>query len=218
MSLPILYSLRRCPYCIRARLALLLSHQPVMLRDVVTANLPDEMLSVSPKGTVPVLVCNDSAVIDESLDIMIWALEQSDPSNLLLNDRPDEFQTMMTLINRNDTEFIVALDKYKIAARYHHSNEIDYRDQCEQFITKLESRLNEHEYLIGDSPSLADYAVLPFIRQFSRVDRQWYLSASYPNLQRWLTAHYENPLYSKAMTKYPLWLDSHKEFLFSTAL
>lgn len=214
MSLPILYSLRRCPYCIRARLALLLAQQPVMLRDVVTANLPDEMLSVSPKGTVPVLVCNDSAVIDESLDIMIWALEQSDPSNLLLSDRPNDRQTMMALINRNDTEFIVSLDRYKIAARYHHSNEVDYRDQCERFLSYLEQRLTEQEYLMGENPSLADYSILPFIRQFSRVDRRWFLNAPYPKLQRWLTVHYQNPLYSKAMTKYPLWLSSHEEFLF----
>ncbi|PSU34586.1 glutathione S-transferase [Photobacterium lutimaris] len=218
MSLPTLYSLRRCPYCVRARLVLLLAQQPVMLRDVVTVNLPDDMLKASPKGTVPVLVCDDSSVIDESLDIMIWALKQSDPSNLLLSDRPNAHQIMMALINRNDAEFVVSLDKYKIASRYHHNDVVDYREQCVRFISDLEQRLTKHDYFMGNKPSLADYAILPFISQFSRVDRCSYLKSGlntpYPNLQRWLTAHYQNPLYSTAMTKFPLWLDSHEEFLF----
>ncbi|MGR5062039.1 glutathione S-transferase [Photobacterium sp. DNB22_13_2] len=214
MTLPILYSLRRCPYCVRARLALLLAQQPVILRDVVTTNLPDEMLSVSPKGTVPVLVCQDASVIDESLDIMVWALQQSDPSNMLLSDHPDSFQEIIKLIKRNDTEFVMSLDKYKIASRYHHDDEVEHRDQCERFADHLEQCLAEQSFLMGDNPSLADYAILPFIRQFSRVDRRWFLNAPYPNLQRWITAHYDNPLYSEAMTKYPLWLDSREEFVF----
>ncbi|MGR5143607.1 glutathione S-transferase [Photobacterium sp. DNB23_23_1] len=218
MTLPILYSLRRCPYCIRARLALLLAQQPVILRDVVTKNLPDELLLASPKGTVPVLVCTDSSVIDESLDIMVWALKQSDPSNMLLSAYPDAFQAMMELINRNDTEFVVSLDKYKIASRYHHKDVVDYREQCVRFISYLDKRLTKHNYFLGNQPSLADYAILPFISQFSRVDRSSYLKSGvntpYPNLQRWLTAHYQNPLYSKAMTKYPLWLDNREECLF----
>jgi len=198
----------------RARLGLLLAKQPAMLRDVVTANLPTEMLAVSPKGTVPVLLLDDSSVIDESLDIMIWALNQNDPNNLLFNEQPNAFPAMLTLINRNDNEFVVSLEKYKVAARYHDIAEIYYRQQCELFIYHLEQRLTKQDFFMGNSPSLADYALLPFIRQFSRVDRRWYLKAPYPNLQRWLTTHYQNPLYSKAMTKYPRWLDNHEAFLF----
>ena len=191
-----------------------MAQQPVWLRDVVTSHLPSEMLQASPKGTVPVLILTDSTVIDESLDIMLWALQHSDPHNLLLSDKPLSHQaTMMSLINCNDGDFIPSLDKYKIAARYHHDNATTYREECERFISELEGRLTKHKYLMGENPSLADYAILPFIRQFSRVERKWYLTASYPNLERWLTSHYLNPVYSKAMTQYPRWLDTKEEFM-----
>lgn len=214
MSPPILYSLRRCPYAMRARIGLLLAEQPVMLRDIVMKNIPPEMLAVSPKGTVPVLVLDDSSVIDESIEIMIWALNKNDPNNLLLSDQPNALSAMLTLINRNDNEFVESLEKYKVAARYHDLAEVYYRQQCELFIYQLEQCLTEHNFLMGISPSLADYALLPFIRQFSRVDRKWYLQAPYPNLHRWLNTHYQNPLYSKAMTKYPQWLENHEAILF----
>lgn len=214
MSLPILYSLQRCPYAMRARLGLLLAKQPVMLRDVVMKNIPAELLAISPKGTVPVLLLNDSSVIEESIDIMLWALQQNDPNNLLFSGQPTAFPDMLTLIDRNDNEFVTSLESYKTAARYHDSSEAYYRQQCEQFINVLEQRLTAQHFLMGTRPSLADYALLPFIRQFSRVNRRWFLNAPYPNLQHWLTTHYKNPLYSKAMTLYPQWVDNHEEFLF----
>lgn len=214
MSLPILYSLRQCPYAMRARIGLLQAKQPVILRDIVMKNIPKEMLDASPKGEVPVLVFEDSSVIDESLDIMIWALNQSDPSNLLYNQLPNTYQSILDLINRNDNEFVDALKKYKAASRYHDSEEINCRQQCEPFIVYLEQRLAKHDYIFGDTASLADYAVLPFIRQFSRVDRKWYLQAPYPNLRRWLERHYQNPMFSKAMKKYPQWLDKKESILF----
>jgi len=216
MSLPILYSLRQCPYAMRARIGLLQAKQPVMLRDIVMKNIPKEMLVASPKGEVPVLVFEDSSVIDESLDIMIWALKQSDPNNLLFNHQPNAFQDMLTLINRNDNEFVEALKKYKAASRYHDVAEISCRQRCEPFISYLEQCLTKHDYIFGDTASLADYAILPFIRQFSRIDRKWYLQAPYPNLQRWLNRQYQNPIFSKAMTKYPQWLDSKKLILFGS--
>ena len=214
MSHPILYSLRQCPYAMRARIGLLLAKQTVLLRDIVMKNIPSEMLAVSPKGTVPVLVFEDSSVIDESIDIMIWALKQNDPNNLLYIHQPDDYQEMLALIKRNDSEFVEGLNKYKAAARYHDSTEIDYRQLCEPFIYYLEQCLTKNEFLMGANPSLADYAILPFIRQFSRVDRKWYLQAPYPKLQHWLERHYQNPLFSKAMTKYPQWLDNKENILF----
>ncbi|WP_299020114.1 glutathione S-transferase [uncultured Photobacterium sp.] len=214
MSLPILYSLQRCPYCIRARLVLLLAKQPVILREVVISNIPPEMLAISPKGTVPVLLLNDSSVIDESIDIIIWALKQNDPHNLLLQEQPNALPGMLNLITRNDNEFIPRLEKYKAAARYHDNAEINYRQQCEPFTYHLEQRLTENDYLMGNHPSLADYAILPFIRQFSRVDRKWYLKAPYPNLQRWLTKHYQTPLYSKAMVQHPKWQGNNGDVIF----
>ncbi|MCW8900271.1 MAG: glutathione S-transferase [Gammaproteobacteria bacterium] len=216
MSYPILYSLRQCPYAMRARISLLLAKQTVLLRDIVMKNIPSEMLAVSPKGTVPVLLFDDSSVIEESIDIMTWALKQNDPSNLLRSHQPNDYQEMFELIKRNDNEFIEALNKYKAAARYHDAAESTYRRQCEPFITYLEECLTRHDYLIGATPSLADYAILPFIRQFSRVDRKWYLQAPYPKLQHWLEQHYQNPIFSKAMTKYPQWLDNKESILFGS--
>ena len=214
MSLPILYSLRQCPYAMRARMGLLLAKQSVILRDIVVKNIPTEMLAASPKATVPVLVLSDSSVIDESLDIMLWALKRTDPNNLLYNHEPDALDNMLALINRNDNEFVEALKMYKAAARYHDSNIESCRHQCEPFIGYLEESLTNHNYIMGDSLSLVDYAVFPFIRQFSRVDRKWYLRAPYPKLRRWLDKHYQNPIFTKAMTKYAQWLDSNAVIIF----
>lgn len=213
MSLPTLYSLRQCPYAMRARIALLLAKQPVLLRDIVMTNIPAEMFAASPKGEVPTLVLNDSSVIDESLDIMIWALKQSDPADLLYKQQPNNFNEILSLIRRNDNEFVEALKKYKAASRYHDSTETSCRKQCEPFISYIEKCLAEHEYIFGDSPSLADYAILPFIRQFSRVDRKWYLSSPYAKLREWLERHYQNPIFSKAMKKYPQWLDTKEDII-----
>ena len=214
MSLPILYSLRQCPYAMRARMGLLLAKQPVLLRDIVMKNIPAEMLSVSAKGTVPVLLFEDSSVIDESLDIMIWALSENDPDNLLHSHEPDTLLLILDLIKRNDAEFVDSLNKYKAASRYHDVNEVVCRKECESFINDIEQRLTEHTFLMGATPSLADYAILPFIRQFSRVDRKWYLQSPYQNIQRWLERHYQNPLFSKAMIKYSQWLDSKEDIVF----
>lgn len=216
MSLPILYSLRQCPYAMRARMGLLLAKQPVILRDIVMNNIPTQMLAVSPKGTVPVLVLNNSSVIDQSLDIMLWALKRNDPDDLLFKNQPDTLKNMLTLINRNDNEFVEALKKYKAAARYHDNNVVICRQQCEYFINYLEQSLTEYNFLMGDSASLVDFALLPFIRQFSRVERKWYLQAPYPKLQRWLINHYHNPLFAKAMTKHPQWLDTNEVVVFGS--
>jgi glutathione S-transferase len=211
---PILYSLQNCPYAIRARIGILLAKQPVILRAIALKRKPAEMLEASPKGSVPVLVLDKYSVIDESLDIMIWALHQNDPDNLLYHEQPKIFSEILTLINRFDNEFKDWLEKYKCAKRYHETSQIDYRQQCELFILDLEARLTAHDFLMGANPSLVDYAILPFIRQFARVDRKWYIQAPYPKLQHWLKAHLQSQVFSKAMTKYPLWLDNHETILF----
>ena len=216
MSLPILYSLRQCPYAMRARMGLLLAEQKVMLRDIVMSNIPDEMLSVSAKGTVPVLLFDDGSAIDESLDIMLWALKQNDPNNLLFEHDENAFSDMMGFIRRNDSEFVEALNKYKAASRYHDIDEVYCRQYCELFISDLEQRLMKYDFLMGATPSLVDYAILPFIRQFSRVDRKWYLQAPYPKLQKWLDKHYQNPIFSKVMKKYPRWLDNKESIVFGS--
>jgi len=217
MSLPILYSLQNCPYAMRARLGLLLAQQPVMLRAVVMKNKPTEMLVASPKATVPVLILNDGTVIDESLDIMIWALQQNDPLDLLHSKVPETYQAMLTLIDIHDTVFTSALSKYKYAVRYHQDDEEMLREQCADYAEMLERRLSKHSYLMGDKVSLADYAILPLIRQFARVDRQWYLQAPFPHLRSWLNKHLQDQRFAKAMAKYPQWLENREEFLFGNA-
>ncbi|MFC1749241.1 glutathione S-transferase [Pseudomonadota bacterium] len=214
MTLPVLYSLQHCPYAMRARMGIWLAGQRVTLRAVVTKNKPAEMLAVSPKGTVPVLVLDDGTVIDESLDIMLWALNKSDPQNLLYAHDSNALPAMLTLTTLNDEQFKPCLEKYKLAKRKHKASEIDHRRECEIFITQFELTLSRQKYFMGETPSLADYALLPFIRQFARVDRQWYLQSPYPNLRHWLNGHLQSPIFSKVMAKFPLWLDTHDEFLF----
>jgi glutathione S-transferase len=218
MSLPYLYSLQHCPYALRARLGLLLAGQAVMVRAVDLTDKPAEMLTTSKKATVPILVIPDDnneigKIIDESLDIMLWALHIYDPKNLLYSADTDALPNMLNFISRYDTEFIHALDKYKQASRYHDVSLVLCREECEKFIAELEHILEGHDYFMGDSLSLVDYALLPFIRQFAKVERRWYLQAPYPKVRQWLNQHLQQPLFTKAMAKFPLWNDNREAFL-----
>lgn len=227
--IPILYSLRNCPYAIRARIAIFKAQQTIMLRDVVLSNKPDEMIAASPKATVPVLVLNDDSVIEESLEVMLWALEKNDPNNLLhsLNkcenengnryDSKNTLDEMLALIHIFDDEFKVCLEQYKCAKRYKEINLIDCRIACESFIQMLENRLTSHLFLMSNQESLADIALLPFIRQFARVERQWYLQSPYPKVKQWLNNYLQSSMFTKVMAKYPLWLENHEVVLFGGA-
>jgi glutathione S-transferase len=221
-ALPILYSLQHCPYAMRARLGILLAQQSVLIRAVVTKNKAPEMLAISPKGTVPVLIITHDGegkkfqqptIIDESVDIMLWALRLNDPLNLLMAEDSSKLESMLEIIRTNDKEFKPRLEVYKLARRFHKDSEVTDRQNCEVFVAELESRLEGSNFLMGDNPSLADYALLPFVRQFARVDRQWYLQSPYPRLRDWLNRHLQMPLFTKAMAKYPLWLESREAFL-----
>ena len=217
-TLPILYSLQNCPYAMRARLALLLAQQTVQIRAITMKDKPAEMLLASPKGTVPVLVIQKDGkkdhVIDESLDVMLWALRRNDPENLLYSHDKNALPKMLTLIEENDTEFKPCLEKYKHAKRFHNDDEEEAcRLECEPFIQHLEQRLSRHTFLMGSTPSLLDYALLPFIRQFSRVNKSIFTHERYTHLRHWLRYHLQSALFSRAMFKYPLWLDTHEECL-----
>ena len=227
MVLPILYSLRNCPYAMRARLAIFKSKQPVALRDVVLTDKPAEMILASAKATVPILVLVQTSafngevgeeastkVIDESLDIMLWALHNADPNDLLHSAEPKMLTQMLQLITDFDIEFKTRLEAYKCAKRYHENNLNDCRLACEAYIQQLETRLTEHEFLFSAKESLADIALLPFIRQFARIERQWYLQSPYPNLQRWLNNYLQSPMFTKVMAKHPLWLEHGEEVVF----
>ena len=225
MALPILYSLRNCPYAMRARIAIFKSHQPVALRDVVLSDKPPEMILASAKATVPILVISQTdnsiskenakcQVIDESLDVMLWALNSADPNDLLHRDSPEVLTQMLTFITEFDVEFKRCLEAYKCAKRYHETNIDECRAACEQYIQMLELRLTAHKFLSSERESLLDIALLPFIRQFARIERQWYLQSPYPNLKAWLNNYLQSPMFTKVMAKYPLWLDSGEEVVF----
>ncbi len=219
-TLPVLYSLQNCPYAMRARLALLLARQTVQIRAITMKDKPAEMLLASPKGTVPVLVVEknngDRVIIDESLDIMLWALSRNDPKNLLYSHDPKALPEMLKVIEKNDSVFKPALEKYKRAKRFH-GDDGDYQEacrlECEPFIQALEQRLSQHEFLMGPTPSLLDYALLPFIRQFSRVNKPVFAQQQYTNLRRWLQHHLQSRLFSRAMFKYPFWLEKREACL-----
>ncbi|WP_122034610.1 glutathione S-transferase [Aliivibrio sp. EL58] len=214
MTTPILYSLRQCPYAMRSRLAILHAQQTVVLRDIDMNNKPEEMLSISSKGTVPVLLLSDGSVIDESLDVMVWALTQSDPNNLLYSHDETKLTQMLDIINQSDNEFVDALQKYRAASRYHDTNEVECRERCCEWLMTIELALSQHAYIMGETPSLVDYAILPFIRQFSRVDKKWYAQAPLPYLRAWLVNHYNDPTFSKAMFTHPKWQKGSEKIIF----
>ena len=201
-QLPILYSFRRCPYAIRARLALKRSHIQVELREVVLSAKPQQMLDISPKATVPVLQLQDGMVIDESREIMLWALKQNDPQGWLLHGQQDE---VAALIDFNDGEFKSQLDHYKYAERFPEMPMAAYRKQAEDFLSRLEQRLLKNRYLFGESISVADMAIFPFIRQFAYVDKPWFDASPYKNLNQWLQGLLDDELFSLVMPKFPQW-------------
>jgi glutathione S-transferase len=191
-----LYSFRRCPYAMRARMALRYSGVPVEIVEVSLKAKPAEMLAISPKGTVPVLDA-DGRVIDESLEIMRWALAQNDPQGWLL----DGDSRIAELIEANDQGFKVDLNRYKYAERYPEQPMKVYRAQGAVFLQRLDGLLQDRDYLLADHPSLADIALLPFVRQFAHVDREWFAQTPYPRLQAWLHNFLESDLFTSIMKK-----------------
>ena len=190
----VLYSFRRCPYAMRARMALRYSGVPLSIVEVSLKAKPAEMLVASPKGTVPVLVCADGSVIEQSLDIMHWALARHDPDNWL---QPG----CAALIEENDTRFKVLLDRYKYAIRYPEHPMEYYRAQGAEFLQRLEDVLARSAYLAGPALSLADVALAPFVRQFAHVDRDWFEQAPHPRLNAWLERFLASELFSSVMRK-----------------
>ena len=195
-----LYSFRRCPYAMRARMALRYSGVPVDIIEVSLKAKPAEMLAISPKGTVPVLDA-EGRVIDESLEIMRWALAQNDPDDWLLKDDPAAQGLMAGLIEENDLVFKVHLNRYKYAERYPAQPMEHYRAEGEVFLRRLEALLAQRDYLLADHLSLADVALAPFVRQFAHVDREWFAGAPYPRLQQWLERFLASALFTGVMAK-----------------
>ena len=195
-----LYSFRRCPYAMRARMALRYSGVPVDIIEVSLKAKPAEMLAISPKGTVPVLDA-EGWVIDESLEIMRWALAQNDPDDWLLKDDPAGEAMMDMLIQTNDQTFKTSLNHYKYAERYPEKPMDVYRMECSMIAQHLDLLLMDNDYLVTDHPCLADIALLPFVRQFAHVDREWFAQTPYVRLQAWLQRFLESDLFTSIMKK-----------------
>jgi glutathione S-transferase len=194
---PILYSFRRCPYAMRARMALLAAGVRFELREVILRDKPMEMLALSPKGTVPVLVLPGGRVIEESLDIMHWALAQHDPLGWLNGSDA-------ALIAQNDGAFKYHLDRTKYPDR-HGSDTLAHRAEALRILDGLEARLARNAYLCGPAQTLSDVALFPFIRQFAAIDAGWFAALPLPRLQDWLARHSTSPLFDAAMIRLPQW-------------
>ncbi|MEL7114545.1 MAG: glutathione S-transferase [Pseudomonadota bacterium] len=195
---PILYSFRRCPYAIRARLALHASGQMVELREVLLRDKAPEFLAASPSATVPCLV-TDEQVIDESIDVMIWALSRHDPERWL--DMPS---VGWDLIAEADGPFKAALDRTKYHSRYGSDPEVE-RGKAMEFLAKLNAHLHGARYLFGDQPSVADIAILPFVRQFAFVDKARFDAEAGADLCRWFERFLNSASFGAVMQKYPVW-------------
>ncbi len=203
-SLNTLYSFRRCPYAMRARLALKYAGVPVELREVDLDAVPAELTAASSKNTVPVLVTPEGDVIDESWDIVLWALRRNDPDNWL-GDNEANVIPADQILEINDFSFKEDLDHYKYFERYPEHPQQYYRERGEEFLEELEEILSELRYLLGDQPSLADIGVFPFIRQFACVDRDWFDQSPYTHLRKWLDEWLASKLFEAVMVKHPVW-------------
>lgn len=207
----ILWSFRRCPYAIRARMALLASGLEVEMREIRLQDKPDAFLNASPSATVPNLQAGELS-LDESLDIMFWALGHNDPQGLL--DMPQDGKT---LISQNDGPFKAALDHTKYAVRFPDLNPETERAKASDFIHALNTRLVAHPFLMGDRPSFADLAIFPFIRQFANIDRTWFDAQAWPHVIIWLDGFLQSSAFEKAMTKVPVWADGAPPYFFGKA-
>ena len=206
---PILYSFRRCPYAMRARMALWRAGVTVEMREVKLANKPPELIEASPKATVPVLVLDDGTVIDESLAVMRWALGESDPEGWLAGEDAE-------LIERFDGAFKRHLDRYKYPTRYpdevaadsdgdEEAFRLHHRAQGLAILQELDARLGQSAQLSGEARAFSDIALFPFIRQFANTDRAWFDAQDLPHLQPWLEAHLGSELFLHIMPKFTPW-------------
>ena len=210
MTLPILYSFRRCPYAMRVRMVLLHSEIQCEIREIKLSNKPKEMLAISPKGTVPVLILENGDILDESLDVMLWAIEQGNLRNLFNPGKKE----ILDLIKINDGEFKDAIDRYKYSSLYPEKPMIEYRKMGELFLEKIESYLEKNKFIFGKNISLADLAIFPFIRQFCRVDIDWFNSSLFKKIKEWTLFFEGSENFIDIMRKIKPWTTGDKPTLF----
>lgn len=200
---PILYSFRRCPYAIRARLAIAASRQVVELREIVLRDKAPDFLKTSPTATVPCLKL-DNEVLDESLEIMQWALEISDPDRWLESEQGGSAQ-MLALIGKCDGSFKTHLDRYKYSTRYPDAQREEERSAASRFLVELDERLEHGGWLFGSRATIADFAILPFVRQFANTDRAWFDAQDWPHLKTWLESFEASNRFQSVMPKWVPW-------------
>ena len=203
MSHPILYSFRRCPYAMRARLAISSARRTVVLREVVLRDKPEAMIAVSPKATVPVLILPDGQVIDESYDVMNWALGDDGAS---AEER--------ALVMQCDAEFKPYLDQYKYPNKQENYDRDQTLTNAGKYLSLLDERLEKNDFLFGDDRGFADIGIAPFVRQFAHVDRDWFLESEWKNVIRWYREFIEWDGFKSIMTKHPQWVDGDQVTLF----
>lgn len=203
-TLPILYSFRRCPYAMRARLALQESRIAVEHREVDLKARPEALRAVSPKATVPVLVLADGTVLEESLDIMRWALEQDDPSSWLPGTDSEQIRHQEFLA-QNDGPFKHHLDRYKYATRYEDVDAEEHRTAAAGILHGLDAVLQNSPFLLGERRTMADIALAPFVRQFALADRTWFDLQPWPHLRAWLDSFLASERFQGIMRKHAVW-------------
>jgi len=209
MTLPVLYSFRRCPYAMRARLAIMVSGTMCELREVKLSAKPDSLIAASPKATVPVLILPDGTVIDQSLDIMHWSLGRNDPRWWLTRTDAD-------LIATSDGPFKHDLDRYKYPHR-HDSDAMAHRESGLAFLHQLDARLATHGQLCGQEQGLADMAIMPFVRQFAATDAAWFAAQTLPHVHEWLAGHLASALFAAVMVRYAPWQPGDAPTIFGAA-
>lgn len=216
-NLPVLYSFRRCPYAMRARLGLVASQTKVELREILLRDKPEHMLTLSPKGTVPVLWLPDGSVIDESIDVMLWALRQRDPLGWL-DLTAEQRVEADELVAQLDGPFKHHLDRYKYSNRYENCDSQEHLEACLSILDQWNERLRGHSYLLGAHAKYVDYALLPFVRQFRIADPLFFDQAQrLACVRSWLNRYLESSFYNAIMPKFPQWTPGNLPVVFPSA-
>ena len=216
--MPILYSFKRCPYAMRARMALCLSKTIVELREVRLRNKPQSMLEISPKGTVPVLLLDDGSVIDESIEIIEWCINNKKD---MFKDTLNKDQELFTedAIKLFDEKFKFHLDRYKYASRYENVDATSHKDACLDILKTLDKYINNTKWFFSNNINKIDISVLPFIRQFRIADPEWFdVNQDIPNIQIWLENFLQSKLLNIVMVNFEVWEPNNPIKLFPTNL
>ena len=212
MNYPILYSFKRCPYAMRARMALRLAEIKCEIREVRLNNKPEHMLKISPKGTVPVLIL-ENRIIDESIEIIDWVLENNQVFDRNLSDTNIEFTE--ETISIFDNQFKHHLDRYKYSTRYRNINVKDHQKQCMTILKSLDKKITNTRWFIDDNLNKLDISILPFIRQFRIADSQWFdEQKEIKSVQRVLNNFLESELFKDVMFAYDEWRKDSKAVFF----